>query len=503
MKKKILTIILFVSSFFFFNAKVNASTSFSINYDDHEHFNYFYEQKNNSLFYQFLISQGSNLRNYFNEHTGFNPHVMLIGYADDINFPNNIVAPADAKYVIFTFSSDSSELAQLYDSSINASSWFFNLSDSTHSAYYHYMFFNSSAEFISSSSYIPITEVYSRFSYTPFNYSVEPSDYSYLLSSFYYIYSSFYGVKWASDTKPLFRLNTLVINDTTYMLDDVKYDHWFQEFLLDLTGFITSTEYKSVSDLGLDYFTKDYYTSSSSGGVSLLNIISNNGAFENYTIPVNYLSQSFSYSDRYYLIPNAFCSVSDSILYFSSSDIGSVNIINYMLQENNTLSTEINSFNFQVNRANSIDALSLYDVVENVSEYAYLLYSSDNFTSNTFYYNPSCFSKFSSVSSTDITFTNINTDTTVTVSPYQQRLLYNNSSKLTLDLVRSDNNTDSVNLSDYLSSAWNGATSFINASFKVLSLSTTMFNSLPSEVGSILILVFTTGMILLIWKLFH
>ena len=59
-----------------------------------------------------------------------------------------------------------------------------------------------------------------------------------------------------------------------------------------------------------------------------------------------------------------------------------------------------------------------------------------------------------------------------------------------------------INLSSILSGAWSSAKSFIQASFYVVSLCTSLFNLLPTSISSVLLLIFVLGSILLIWKLF-
>ena len=97
--------LLLLSIFFFLPAKVDAR-NVGINFYENERFNYFYEQKYNTPFYNFLISTGENIYDFFSSYVDIelsssnNP--VFIFYADELlqflNTGKNF--PSATKYVI-------------------------------------------------------------------------------------------------------------------------------------------------------------------------------------------------------------------------------------------------------------------------------------------------------------------------------------------------------------------------------------------------------------------
>ena len=259
----------------------------------------------------------------------------------------------------------------------------------------------------------------------------------------------------------------------------------------------------SLEDIGLSYFLTNFYVDSSSINiVSLYNIFHNDNIFS-YSVPDNYNSSSFSYDNRYYLVPNSLtCSQSESLLYFSTTDLSSVNLISYFVQ-NDSLNYDFNTYSFSLNYTYTPEILSLNSFVDNISDFVYLIYSSDNFSSNTIYYNPSCFNLYSAVGNGTLEFTNINTGNTVILTPNDKNYLNNLVNNSIKDSINIENGESDLDLSNILDNAWNGVKSFVNSSYHIVSMSTNLFKTLPPEISSLLTFTFTIGVIILIWKLFH
>lgn len=66
-----------------------------------------------------------------------------------------------------------------------------------------------------------------------------------------------------------------------------------------------------------------------------------------------------------------------------------------------------------------------------------------------------------------------------------------------------DTENGGSSLRNIISNAWSGASSFIVSSYYILSMCTSLFNALPSEVKAVLLLTFTIGMVVILWKIFR
>ena len=76
-----------------------------------------------------------------------------------------------------------------------------------------------------------------------------------------------------------------------------------------------------------------------------------------------------------------------------------------------------------------------------------------------------------------------------------------------IGVIEKDNSVTSLgeafNLTDFISSAWDGAKTFIAASLKISSLATVLFSTLPTEIISILLCGFTVCIVIICWKVFR
>lgn len=99
MKNKFLFVFAFFTFLFFGISNVNADTKVGINYDAHEHFNYFYEMKNNTPFYNLLQNSEEFHNSYSFLNSNYYNDYSLIMYATDYfgsSYSGNI------KYVLLT-----------------------------------------------------------------------------------------------------------------------------------------------------------------------------------------------------------------------------------------------------------------------------------------------------------------------------------------------------------------------------------------------------------------
>lgn len=499
MKKIITGVLLCLCSFFFFAGESNAAVNFALNYDIHEHFNYFYEQKNNTPFYQFITNNSiEDLKDIFRSYTYIDsddPFVFGFYYASDIgNFlsvPDSVASnvPDNAYYAVLI-----SELKFTF--SDNSGSYY--LESDSDNDYHHdscFIYYDSNANYVSKYC----AGVGERFETN----LLDINDITYFFSMMYYSTDNLLFIKNPNIDFDI-RLTSLITNNESYNIKHLETRNNFLNFFSNLYNyFFNNGNMSSLEDIGLSYFLTNFYVDSSSINiVSLYNIFHNDNIFS-YSVPDNYNSSSFSYDNRYYLVPNSLtCSQSESLLYFSTTDLSSVNLISYFVQ-NDSLNYDFNTYSFSLNYTYTPEILSLNSFVDNISDYVYLIYSSDNFSSNTIYYNPSCFNLYSAVGNGTLEFTNINTGNTVILTPNDKNYLNNLVNNSIKDSINIENDDVDLDLSNILDNAWNGVKSFVNSSYHIVSMSTNLFKTLPLEISSLLTFTFTIGVIILIWKLFH
>ena len=105
MNRKFIYFTFILIGLLFFSPSVNASTKTGINIDAHEHFNYYYEQKNGTGFYNWL--KNTDFVDYFGSSTGSN-YGMIITYASDYSSSyigsncgsGSTSIPTNAKYIV-------------------------------------------------------------------------------------------------------------------------------------------------------------------------------------------------------------------------------------------------------------------------------------------------------------------------------------------------------------------------------------------------------------------
>lgn len=493
MKKLFISISLVISCFFFFNTcNVDAAVNFTLDYDINEHFNYFYEQKENTPFYQFLISQGYSFFTDFLKSFKNDFSYVYILYTSDIPSDTLSDIPVDAKYAVVLTSYGSYRLYY------NASKFRVDVSRTGLGASndMRIIFFDENAHVISSTY---ISKVGARL------FSFITEDVTYVLSFLYYGYDFSYASD--SNSKPDVRLTRLKVNNIYYNIKDLNTRNNFLNFWSNLGNiFFNDSNMKNLNDIGLSFFLNNYYITSSKDGLSLYNILNYN-SLASLNVPDNYSSQSFSYDSRYLLVPNNLsCSLSESLLYFSTSDINSINFVNYSYLTDNISFKDINGFSFKLKKPNSIEALSLNNFISSdskITDYIYLIYSDDNFSANTIYYNPECYSVYSAVSNVEINFKNINSGNDVTLSPGELQLIINSSNEFQDSLSSSTSDYTNLDIASIISGAWNGAKTFISASYYIVSMTSTLFVLLPSSVSSLILCVFTLGMLIILWKVFR
>lgn len=495
MKKYISILLLMMFSFFFFDVKVEAK-NFAINYDINEHFNFFYEQKNSTPFYQFLMSNGKDglkeIMCSFSSNSLCSDvfdglAIRLITYNDYLEYGNYDNSYPNAKYVFY---------ATNYENAIlRLSNARYYIDSFSRGSIVEFWFVDENGIFL---GYNRTDKIYLDDLDIEKNLSYSNNEIVYLLSSY------FLGNNVLSNDYSL-SLNYLIFDGERIPLDFDSLN-WFEKLSKVVTfGFIDlfdDVSWDIPDNYGLSYFDKNYYSKDNNKVLGLYNILYYDNDYVSLSVPDDFNSQSYSYDDRYFIIPNSLtCSSNDSLLYFSSTDYNNINVVSYTLNNSNLLNNEIKAFSFKNRKSNYIEAMSLNSYVEKYTDYLYMIYSSNNKSTNLFYYNPNCYSIYSAISSENIEFLNINTNENMIITPSEQKIIYNKVTDVSSDLAVED--TNDVDISSFITSAWSGAKTFLLAALKISTLSTQFFNTLPNEIGSILLCGFTVGAVIILWKIFR
>lgn len=509
MKKKIFSLFIGVLGFFFFSCyKVNASTvDHTLNFDDDFAFNFYYEFINNTPFYRFISGMGNGFSNYLKSFSPDGSDVFF-AYSSFLDSTIQSHIPEDSKYVILI----TGKYNRCYLYYLNGAYGYYCPAQANATGV-TYLFYDEDANYLGtygvSGSDLHLNLVSNNItvlsgSYFGNLYNLNSSGISWcnVYNSPYYTNGFDVRVTGMYYNNTFYRLTGL---GTTSFLEDLSdvalgIHDWFSRIITGSTYY----EKANLGDYGLAYFNKNFMISSTGTLTSIYQAFSYSDTFKySVSVPSGYRNQSFNYNNRYFLIPNSnSCSNSELLLYFNTSDTSTINFISYDMLSDELSVDNMKTYSFQLKHANSIEVLSLHSVVgsyENIIKNFYLISSSDNFGTNTFYYNPVCYSSYSAIDSNDLTFTNVNTGNQVTVTPAEKQLIIYNSNE-TIDNIIAE--TD-LNLTDIISGAWNGSKTFISASYYILSMSTTLFTSLPNEVKGVLLCVFTVGMIVILWKVFR
>lgn len=489
MKKVFSYVLLGLSAFFIFSMQSFAKEEITINYDNNEYFNFFYEQKNNTPMFQLITSQGKEFPDYLMRLAGFKGSYIWAAYCS-----NGMCSDySNAKYY-FIIGRTSSFLNY-----IDGKYSFHVESNNTSTNYFRIVYFDENAQFLGFKNFQNIV-------YSSFPGYVSNDNFQYIISAL--IYHSGSDKITCSNCSSM-RTNKLKI-DGEYITFDADINSWFVNFSKKVMHhLVLGFDKSSLSAYGLEYFNKNYYYDTNKGTVpSLLDVLYYDQSKQSLTVPTNYSSSPFSYDDRHFLVPNSkTCTEKDKLLYLSSSDTSSVHFINYSLLQDNSLSSDVGTYSYNIKKANTVYALSLKTIIpteSNINDYVYYIFSSNNFSSNVIYYNPLCFDLYNAVNSDDLTFTNINTDSSITLTPNDQKMFYNDNSDLVERIVKeSENQSPNVDIKSIIAGAWDGAKSIVSSSYYLMDLTTGLFERLPSEVSSLLVICFTVSVIIVLWKVFR
>lgn len=544
--KKYLYLLIF-SLFLIFPLTASAK-NVGINYDANDRFNYFYEQKNNTPFYQFLLSKGkNNLFTFLNSLTTLNQNystfdltIYKVSELEDLGALN---IPSNAEYVILTKASSNSSNRLVFDFTANIYKFYYAQQISEYSPIEYipgFPTYNSKIFFFdSNSNYIPGTSFssssYNLPSYIDIEYEIENTSVS-SMSNFSYFISKFYLSNDILKDKTIDSVENLVLtdlylNNTRYLIDD---NANYSSFLIWVRTFFTSAETYSVVNTNLEYFKKYKVYDINSNGIKDLFTMLNPTI--SVSVPNNYVSGVIS-SDSSFLIPKTTDSTSNTNVYISSSGFPKfmIDYYEFSIDENNNTNIVWTGLENRVapsiTKSDVIIPFNLLPDKEKTpltySDYMYQIgyYGSDSMYSSpvkyelTIYYNPAIYDlvDFDSVNGITGNLPGTSTPFTLSSDTITSKNLSGSSQNIGLVDYGSGSLSDYTNWLDEvsvvpdgsgtitsvsnLSKVMNFINSFTTIISTIFSLVMSLFTSLPPEVQSLFYFVFFGGVVIIIYKL--
>lgn len=533
MKKYLLLLVL--SLLFVVPIGANAATkNMRIDFDSHDKFNYFYEQKNNTPFYQFLVGQGSELKNTLSAYSYNNPNsnkfTLRIYYRSELNIDSvNLSIPDDAYYFIITDCGGTNDILRLDFDGKNA-----NITDFDNGNNIQYTLFNNNAYskiyyFDQNADYLGYNDLTTNNFISLLKYNdvydlskTKNSDFTYFISKFYYFSNDF--IIYVNDFNVI--VSELYIDNKIYLIDD---NSNYSSFLSFFRNLFTSSENYNVVNTNLEYFKTSKVYSPNIKPLSLCRMI--NFYSKGISVPSNFVSVEVSDLFGTYLVPKVTNTNVNSNIYISSTGFPKIRIAYWSLVDGvvtyigNDKRTEE-----EIIRSNFVGNLNYMPKIENndLLFYNYLYHFSYQYAASennsplkytyTLYYNPDVFDVVYYSTDTGVVFNYPGTDLEITLSP--DTIAGNNYSGATSENIFA---TDYGNgsLGDYfdwldsISANPDGSISFAGILTKIIdfvksfgliissifSMVTLVFSSLPEEVQIILLFGMFTGFILIIYKL--
>ena len=530
--KKYLLLLLF-SLFLIIPIGANASTkNVGISFDANEHYNYFYEQKNNTPFYRFLLSQGDNLLSYLDSIYKLNDSnkEIFIGYSKDYgtcwsgcSFDGDRV-PENSKYVIITSGSSFNNF-YLTNSGDN---FYFNSSKVDYFDFGNHVvayFFDENANYLSY-NYLGSSSVGTALNVG--NLKLDGLNVE-SYANFSYLISTYYNGYYSNPTEVSYNkivVTDLYIDGKKYLIDD---NSNYSNFLSFIRTLFTSAEEYNVVNTNLEYFKNNAIISNNSSLLPLYKIL--NSYSQGVSVPNGFTSVEVPNIDGIYLVPKVTNANANSNIYISSNGFPKIRIAYWSLVDGvvsylgNDKRTEE-----EIIRSNTVGYFNIMPKLENndLYFYNYLYHFSYQYASSevnsplkftyTLYYNPDVFDVVYYSNELGVVFNYPGSDLEVVLTP--DDIANNNYSGATsenifatdygngslgeyfdwLDSI-STNPDGSITFASVLSKIIDFVKSFGLIISSIFSMVTLVFSSLPEEVQIILLFGMFTGFVIIIYKL--
>lgn len=541
--KKMFFIFAFVFfSIFTFNMEVNANVHTGISYDANEHFNIFYEIKNNTKMANLLLSKDiSSLGSYLGS-TISSYNSISIYYYKDFKPSSGLLVGDDPTYVILVSNNSLSitKESDLYTISIGG-----NYGMAT--GYTDVIVLNSNAKVIYKtvlSEYKDIPSISYEFSNTN-KTSIE--NFSYFISSLWYS-KTFYRTGLFEDTY----VTDVLYDNERLLIDDSEVNkNIFTKIKEKWLGLFNSDNLIDARQLNLTYFQKESYMTDTKVPISTYNILN----YDNSVVPPRgFSSLNFKVNDKivdaYFFIPKNLSSSYNRNLYGYTTSLPNKSFLN----DDSGTSIKQGVQAFSINDKNIAKVLSdkyvdyhvnyeqnykLYDL--EYKQKLSKLYSDINFNStiisishaikydSILYYNPNAFTvcplySIDSDTYSTCSFVNPVNNEEITLSGEEFYNLAASGNGLGVssnifddaetqretadkysELYEKDENGNitGFSLTNVLQNLTSFLKNFTSVVSTIFSSFTMFFNSLPVEVRGLLYFSLIGGAIILFWKLIH
>lgn len=537
-KKYLFLIFVFGLFLIFPFSKVSAKNlNVGIDFDNNEHFNYFYEMKNNTSFYQFLVGKSDTLKSYLLSikscssinGCGGNYSIYIINKSDflKLNFDNDTIInnfdSLDFSYVFILHNFD--KYTSSFFSSVSGDTFLFKSYTGSNSDDYTFYFYDDNVNLVSTYNFslgINKINLFSNLSFVVKDNSLSSSSsFSYLLSFYYNSLSGNYlGFNNISYD---YVISDLYIDNRRFIIDDNENYSSFKAFFRNL---FTSTEDYDVSNSSLDYF-RLFKVISDNKLYSLFYMLSYNSS--KLSVPDGYVSAEIS-SNSGFLIPKVNTSNKYSTVYAITSGLPSINIRYWKFNvDDNSISYLGDDLilNYQSSQS---DVLSKFNLIKdttkltgNFYDYMYQLgyqYVDGSLSaplkySYTIYYHPDVYTYIDFDTSKDLTSYLPGTHTSFTITA-DDIISASNSSGASVNIfLDADSQVEYAKENSDLDIDYDSAytlTSAIKDSTKIVSvlkvsitailtLVTTLFTALPTEIRLLLTFSLSMGIVIIFVKI--
>lgn len=555
--KKILFLFGFIFlTFFSFNTNVHANVHTGISYDSNEHFNIFYEIKENTPMANTLLSNNYNsLCSLWGLNCTNNNYRFYIAYSSDfekIFKTTNISIPENSKYVVF-YPHNPGKVTR------NGITYFHQIgSVNTHIPY---IYLDSKGERIDFSSYGTVDYNYNDllnqlFTYDFNNTSKEDiENFTYFISALWYCSSgpTLYGMFEKT------YVTDVIYDDERLLIDDSEVNsNIFTKIKNTWLDLFNSDSLIDAKQLNLDFFQKNPYMTDTQKPSSMFTILNySNSVVPPYGFkPLNFKYEDISVSG-YLFIPKNINNQTNRNLYGYTTDLPRKSFAN-----ENIASVKQGVSGFSLNSNNSISALAEKNADYHINyKENYQLYDLDYQTKlankypdykttttaiwvshaikydSVLYYNPNAFNVcplYTTGTTTNdtgdtiltynsCTFTNPVTNEEVTLSgdDFYNTISSTNTVGASPNIGITGDGLDEYNkynelwetdesgnltgfsITSVLKQLHSFLTSFIAVITTIFASFTLFFNALPLEIRGLLYFSLIGGVILLFWKLIH
>jgi len=485
MNKKYIFMILFFFSFFLFGSTDVHAMKGTLSFDDNEHFNYFYEMKNNTSFYQFLNSQGRTLIYTLNSYRTIN-NFETNGYTISLYNKNEINSSREYQYAIgvrpgltpLDYSSDIFEIELSGRYYIYYFDEYGNILDTSDTTIYNFMLDND--EFTS-------------------------DELSYLLSK-YYITSGNVSYSSDSNTTPDLFVNNFIIDGESYVFEESSNYSKFRNWFISKFGNHHMYEDDSLVDF-IDYYSKNLVIGSSYNMHCLFDSLF--GLSKSVILNGNYSTFDLkSNNDGFYLVPKNSDNVDYNIYYYSSS-LASEIFLNTFDLVNDSLINNKDYTVFCPSKVYQLGILYNFNDLEDkndtsIYDHIYHFSTTTSKYSTIVYYDPNAYEMYSGGNS--FTFVNPNTNNTIGFDAVtQNNFVSQNHNSMQTEINKAQDYLDSLSPGFSFENALDsikGIATTLSSSFTMIgSLITVMFASFPSIIQQFFLAIFVIGGLIILIKL--